>query len=74
MRPMPLISVKEGSCVQIKRIDAGEGLTKRLTDIGLVPKAELIVISNPKNGPFIISIKGSRFVLGYGIAQKIIVT
>lgn len=71
---IPLSFVKEGSRVKVAQIVAGQGLKRRLYVLGLVPDAELEVVMNSLKGPFIITIKGSRIVIGHGIAQKIMVT
>ncbi|MCX7966529.1 MAG: ferrous iron transport protein A [Syntrophorhabdaceae bacterium] len=70
---MPLCFVKKGSRVKVIKIIAGCGLTKKLTDLGVIPATELEVLHNSIKGPFVISIKGSRIVIGYGIAEKIMV-
>lgn len=69
----PLSLIKKGRRVKIVKIDAGWGLTKRLTELGLIPETEIEIVSNSKRGPFIISVKGTRLILGYGIAHKITV-
>jgi len=54
-------------------MDAGDGLTARLAAMGLLPGAEIEVLSNSNRGPFIVAVKGTRVVLGRGVAQKILV-
>lgn len=68
---VPLSLIEKGRRVKIVKIDAGWGLTKRLTELGLVPEAEIEIVSHSKDGPFTVSVKGARLILGYGIAQKI---
>ncbi len=70
---MPLAAVKPGKRVFIIGLTAGDGLRGRLAALGLVPGAQVEVITNSARGPFIISVKGSRIVLGHGMAQKIMV-
>jgi Fe2+ transport system protein FeoA len=41
--------------------------------MGLLPGAEIEVMSNSHRGPFIIAVKGTRVVLGRGVAQKVLV-
>jgi len=41
--------------------------------MGLVADVEITVVSNSHPGPFVISVKGSRMMLGRGMAQKIAV-
>jgi len=68
-----LAIVEAGKRVHVVGVDAGEGLQGRLAAMGLVPGAAVDVIANSSRGPFIVAVKGSRIVLGHGMAQKIIV-
>ncbi len=70
---MPLAMVSPGEMVTMVDIRAGRGLTRRLADMGLVPGTTLRVINSQMPGPIIIDLRGSRLVLGHGIAQKIMV-
>ncbi len=69
----PLSVVKEGETVKLATINAGRGLKNRLTTMGLLPNVEITVINNSHPGPFVISIKNSRMMLGRGMAHKIMV-
>jgi Fe2+ transport system protein FeoA len=60
--------------VRIDAIDAGSGFQGRLADMGIAPGAEIEVLRNSAHGPFIVSVKGSRIMLGRGMAQKILVS
>jgi len=40
----------------------------------MVPGVEIEVLRNSMHGPFLVEVKGSRIILGRGMAQKIIVT
>ena len=70
---MPLTIVQVGRRVRIVALDAGHGLQGRLAAMGLVPGVEIEVLRNSTHGPFLIEVKGSRIMLGRGIAQKITV-
>ncbi|UCG46451.1 MAG: ferrous iron transport protein A [Phycisphaerales bacterium] len=70
----PLSAVKPGQTVKLVAIDAGRGLNSRLASMGLVPDVEITVLSNNHPGPFMITVKNSRVMLGRGMAQKILVT
>lgn len=70
---MPLAMVESGKCVRLLAIRAGRGLRSRLAAMGLVPGVDLVVVRNSLNGPFIVSVKGSRVVLGRGMVHKILV-
>ena len=41
--------------------------------LGMLPGAELEVIQNSGHGPFVIAVKGSRIVIGRGMAARIAV-
>lgn len=69
----PLSAVAAGETVKLVAIDAGRGLRSRLAAMGLVPNVEIAIISNSHPGPFIVSVKGTRMVLGRGMAHKIMV-
>ena len=48
-------------------------MRSRLAALGLLPGAELEVIQNSGQGPFVIAVKGSRIVIGRGMAARIAV-
>lgn len=70
---MPLAIVQAGRRVRFVAVDAGHGLQVRLAAMGLVPGVEIEVIRNSIHGPFLVEVKGSRIMLGRGMAQKIMV-
>ena len=70
---MPLAMVSPGEMVTVVDVRAGRGLQRRLADMGLVPGTTLKVINGHAPGPIIIDLRGSRLVLGHGMAQKIMV-
>jgi len=70
---IPLSCAPRG--VRLKVVDIlarGRGQIRRLMEIGLVPGSTLVLISN-ELGPIIIEVKGARFALGRGIANRIMV-
>ena len=69
----PLSQVRAGEKVRVVRINAGHGLNSRLASMGLLPNVELTVVNNRPRGPFVISVKDSKMMLGRGMAQKIMV-
>ena len=68
-----LSKVKAGETVRLARIDAGHGLKSRLAAMGLVRDVEITVVNNSHPGPFVISVKNSKMMLGRGMADKILV-
>jgi len=71
---MPLTIIQVGRIVKIVSVEAGGGLQGRLAAMGLVPGEEIEVLRNTPHGPFLIGVKGSRIMLGRGMAQKIMVS
>jgi Fe2+ transport system protein FeoA len=69
----PLSTVQDGQKVIFVQVDAGRGLKSRLASMGLLPNTEMTVISNKHPGPFMISVKKSKIMLGRGMADKIMV-
>jgi len=66
--------VKAGETVKLTRVNAGRGLNIRLASMGLLPNVTLTVVTNGHPGPFVISVKDSKMVLGRGVADKIMVS
>jgi Fe2+ transport system protein FeoA len=72
-QPKPLSAVKAGQTVKLVSVNAGRGLNSRLVSMGLIPNVEITVVNNDHPGPFVISVRNSRMMLGRGVAHKIIV-
>ena len=70
---MPLTIIQAGRRVRLVAVNAGQGLEGRLSAMGLVPGVEIEILRNSLHGPFLIAVKGSRIMLGRGMAQKIMV-
>jgi Fe2+ transport system protein FeoA len=71
--PRPLSIVRAGEKVKVVAINAGHGLNSRLASLGILPNVEMTVLSSGHLGPFVVSVKDSRMVLGRGMADKIMV-
>jgi Fe2+ transport system protein FeoA len=69
----PLSTVRSGESVRLASIEAGRGLNSRLASMGLVPHTIITVVNNGHPGPFVINVKGTRMMLGRGMAHKIMV-
>ena len=68
---MPLTMVNEGKKAILRSIEGGRQLRGRLAALGLLPGAELEVVQNSGHGPFVVAVKGSRIVIGRGMAARI---
>jgi len=68
-----LSQVRNGQRARLVRVNAGHGLNGRLAAMGLVRGVAITVVRNEHPGPFIVSVKGTRVMLGRGMAHKILV-
>jgi ferrous iron transport protein A len=71
---IPLSTIRSGKTVKLVCVEAGRGLNSRLAAMGLLPNVEITIINSGHPGPFVISVKGSRMMLGRGMADKIMVS
>lgn len=70
---MPLVMAGNGEEVTIVGIRAGRGLNQRLADMGLTIGTTIRVINKQGAGPMLIDFRGSRLVLGFSAAQRVMV-
>lgn len=71
-KSMCITDIKAGGGGTIVSILGGRRAVKRLADLGLTPGTEFMVIRKiHPSGPIEIEVRGSRIVLGRGIALKI---
>ena len=68
---MPLTGMSEGSVAILKAITGGRQMRTRLAALGLLPGTRIEVIQNSGKGPFVVSVRGSRIVIGRGMAQQV---
>ncbi len=69
---MPLTMAAVGQRVLFVRAEGGYGLTRRLAEMGLTP-GEVLEVINCGRGPYIVSVRGGRLVLGRGMVHRIFV-
>jgi len=67
LQPRPLSTVEEGKTVKLLKIEAGRGLKSRLASMGILPNV------NTHPGPFVVTVKDSKLMLGRGVANKLLV-
>jgi len=70
---LTLADTVPGKKYRILRINGGRRLNSRLFAMGLVPNETFYVSNESRGGPVRISIKGSIFAIGKGMANKIVV-
>lgn len=68
---MVIAEAKPESTVVIDRIRSGRHLKMRLYNMGLTPGVKVKVLSCEKGHAMVISVRGSRLVIGRGITEKI---
>jgi len=71
---IPLTMASPGEKVRIVGFRGGAGMGRRLTSMGLNQGAEVEVIKSSGPGPLIVASRETRIALGFGMAQKILVT
>ena len=69
-RTIPLSMAKMGQTVRLVTIEASKKLTHRLTELGLTPGVELMVVQD-SGGPLLLSVRDSRVAVGRSMATKL---
>jgi len=72
-RVMPLTMAHIGQEVALAAMHGGRGFLHRMAEMGLTPGVRFRVMSRGAPGPFIVSLKGMRLVLGRGLAHRMLV-
>jgi Fur family ferric uptake transcriptional regulator len=70
---MPLGMAKQGERMIIKDFTGGSSARMRLLTMGLRPGDEIEVVTNHNRGQMVIALDYKRYVIGQGLAQKILV-
>ncbi|HOP59074.1 MAG TPA: FeoA family protein [Bacteroidales bacterium] len=69
-----LLDLEDGQTGIIISINGGKMLTKRLADLGLSTGTKIKILrKTPFSGPVQVEVRGSKLVLGRGLAFKIMV-
>ncbi|MBC7074551.1 MAG: ferrous iron transport protein A [Syntrophomonadaceae bacterium] len=69
---MTLRDMKVGQKAKIIKIDKGSYAQRRLFEIGLVPGAEVKLLSrHPFRGPLVLQIGNAKIAVGRGIAASV---
>ncbi len=70
---MPLVKAKPGEFLTIKALDGGRNVQMRLTSMGLKIGDCIEVVSTQGGGHLVVAAGEMRFVVGQGLAKKIMV-
>ncbi len=73
IQPLPLTSARPGEQLIIEDFSGGAGARLRLLTMGLRVGDKLDVVTNINTGPVVVAIDQKRYVIGRGLAQKILV-
>ncbi|MFP4353945.1 MAG: ferrous iron transport protein A [Phycisphaerae bacterium] len=68
-----LSDIAQGQEVILVGLDGGSQFVHRMAELGLTPGVRFRVIRRARLGPFIISIKDTRLMLGHGMTRKVLV-
>ena len=69
--PQLLARCASGTPWRLVSVHGGQGMRARLAEMGLVPGEQVVVVRNRFPGPLILEVKGSRLLLGAGMASRI---
>jgi len=72
MPVLPLSAMEEGDEGKIVAINGGRGCSVRLMSMGMVP-GKKIKVAGRRGGAILVSINGTKFVVGRGLAMKVVV-
>ena len=70
---IPLVMAKPGERLIIRKLGGGTGVRMRLLTMGLRLDDDIEVITNHHLGQMVIASEFKRYVIGYGLARKIMV-
>jgi len=70
---MPLVSAKQGERLEIKDFTGGAKARMRLSTMGLRVGDKIDVVTNLGEGQLVVAVDYKRYVLGRGLARKILV-
>jgi Fur family ferric uptake transcriptional regulator len=73
IQPMPLVHAKQGEQMEIKEFTGGASARMRLLSMGLRVGDKIDIITNLNKGQMVVAVDYNRYVLGHGLAQKILV-
>ena len=69
--PTVLAQLSTGEGGIVESLGSGRSLVAKCLALGFTPGAEVTMVRNPRSGPLIVSVRGTRVALGRGEAQKI---
>lgn len=71
---LTLADLEQGAEAVVKSVVAGYGVARRLADMGITPGTVVRVVrKNVLMGPIEVEVRGTRVLLGRGVAAKVLV-
>jgi DtxR family transcriptional regulator, Mn-dependent transcriptional regulator len=70
---MPLTMASIGQEVCLADVTGSRELQHRLAEMGLTPGSKFTVVNKGNPGPFIVSVKGSKLMLGRGTVHRVMI-
>lgn len=70
---MPLALLRPGNSATVTAVRGGRGFNRRLASMGILPGVQVRMVSGAFGGPVIIEVRGSRVVVGRGMAHRVVV-
>lgn len=67
----PLSILREGESAVVVRIEGGEGVRKKLADMGILPGKKIGVTHGRGHGPRVVIVDQTKVMLGRGLLFKI---
>ncbi len=69
----PLVTLSEGEEAKVVSIYGGRGCARNLMAMGIVPGKKIRVLGKRGGGAMLVSVNGTKFVIGRGLAMKVMV-
>lgn len=70
---MSLAMLLPGCRAKVVALCGGQEFKRRLASMGILPGTELVLVRCGAAGPAIVEVRGSQFILGRGLAQRVLV-
>jgi ferrous iron transport protein A len=68
-----LVKISPGKTVRVSSFGNETEAARRLSDMGMVPGAEMTVVENHYPGAMLVALRGSRLVLSQELAEQVMV-
>lgn len=68
---VPLARLLPGETALVESLGTGKSLVARCLALGFTPGVKVTMVRNPRSGPLIVDVRGTRVALGRSEAQKI---